>query len=140
MIKKLLFLIFILTLISCQSAPDKPLQHTWVIQNPEAGKMWQLSEDAIKKNEYFKADEYLTQAQKLSPKNPAILSRHAEVKLRIRKSILAENLAMKSNSFANNEKNIVYRNWSIIEHARTQRGDIPGAKEAQLQIQKLMLK
>jgi Tfp pilus assembly protein PilF len=137
MLKKFFLLLFFVFLSSCSTAPEKEEVKIWEIKNVQASKLWLLANKAIKNNKITKADEHLTRAATISPKNPIILSKLAEIKLMLKKSLMAENLAAKSNYFSKKDKTINYRNWLIIEHARKQRGDITGVKEAQLQLNKI---
>jgi predicted Zn-dependent protease len=75
----------------------------------------------------------LERAVRIEPRNAAIWSRLAEVRLQQQLSPQAENLAKKSNTLAGRDTRLRARNWRIIARARQIAGDSAGAAEAEQQ-------
>ncbi|MFZ4703943.1 MAG: tetratricopeptide repeat protein, partial [Candidatus Methylumidiphilus sp.] len=67
---------------------------------------------------------------RIQPRNALLWQKLAEVRLQQNQPGLAEDLAKKSNLLAKDNKNVTRKNWSIIAEARRQKGDAPGASEA----------
>jgi hypothetical protein len=75
----------------------------------------------------------LERAVRIEPRNAAIWSRLAEVRLQQKLSPQAENLAKKSNTLAGRDNRLRARNWRIIARARQIAGDSAGAAQAEQQ-------
>ena len=99
--------------------------------------IWNASEQFRDVGDYKKAADLLEQALRLAPSDPAIWSRLAELKLRIDDDLIAENYAAKSNSLAGDNTALQYRNWLIIQHARSKRNDSIGARKAEMKANQL---
>jgi len=97
--------------------------------------LWSAAEDARRSNNDNAALDLLYQALDLSPENSLLWSRAAELQLDNDQALQAENLALKSNAFAGDNSVILHRNWLIIEHARTLRGDLLGVRSARKRVQ-----
>ena len=63
-------------------------------------------------------------------------SRLAELQMNLQEFVLAENYAAKSNALAIDNTVLLYRNWLIIQFVRDKRGDVLGAREAQVEARK----
>ncbi len=98
-------------------------------------KLWSASEQARIEDNNEKALEYLYQALEISPQNSLLWSRAAEVQLENSEAAMAENFASKSNLFAESNAPLLHRNWLIIEHARSLRGDLLGVRSAHKKVQ-----
>ena len=72
----------------------------------------------------------LERAIRIQPRNAQLWHKLAGVRLQQHQPGLAEDLAKKSNILAKDNKSLVRKNWSIIADARRQKGDGPGASEA----------
>lgn len=72
----------------------------------------------------------------MTPHNPVLWSRLAELHMRLSEYPLAENYASKSNALSQGNTPLLNRNWLIIKHSRNGRGDLLGAREAQLEVRK----
>ena len=81
------------------------------------------------------ASTYILQAIELQPQNSVLLSRAAELQLTLKKPVLAESYAAKSNVFADSNRALLLRNWLIIEHSRAMRGDSLGQRTAHRKVQ-----
>ncbi len=98
-------------------------------------KLWSASEQARIEDKNEEALELLYQALEISPQNSLLWSRAAEVQLENSEAALAENFANKSNAFAGSNTPLLHRNWLIIEHARSLRGDLLGVRSAHKKVQ-----
>lgn len=93
--------------------------------------LWNKAEQARKSGDVDGALAQLEQAVKIQPKSPVLWSRMAELKLKQRQYVSAENIATKSNQLvAGRNKILEYRNWLIIAKAREANGDYAGSAEA----------
>lgn len=100
--------------------------------------LWNKAEQARKSGDADGALAQLEQAVKIQPKSPVLWSRMAELKLKQRQYVSAENLAAKSNQLvAGRNKVLAYRNWLIIAKAREANGNYAGAAEAKTRAQSL---
>ncbi|NND90433.1 MAG: hypothetical protein HKN42_06180 [Granulosicoccus sp.] len=98
-------------------------------------RLWASAEEARRAGQAAVALELLYDALELDPQNALLWSRAAELQLDNLEAALAENYASKSNSFAGENNNLLYRNWLIIEHARNMRGDLLGVRSAHKKVQ-----
>jgi len=97
--------------------------------------LWSSAEQARLQANSDLALQHLFEALEISPQNSLLWSRAAEIQLNNQQAALAENLALKSNSFAGNNDSLLHRNWLIIEHARSMRGDLLGVRSAHKKVQ-----
>jgi len=97
--------------------------------------LWSAAEEARRVENDDQAIDLLYQAIELSPQNSLFWSRAAEVQLDNEQALMAENLALKSNAFAGDNPVLLHRNWLIIEHARSLRGDLLGVRSARKQVE-----
>ncbi len=114
---------------------DGNIQHD--ISSREVAARWRESEDLRSAGDYSGARVKLQQAIEASPRDPVLWSRAAELELELAENLRAENYAAKSN-FLTPQANqgLRYRNWLLIERAREARGDLLGAREAQIEARK----
>jgi tetratricopeptide (TPR) repeat protein len=73
----------------------------------------------------------LERAIRIQPRNALLWQKLAEVRLQQHQPGLAEDLAKKSNIYAKDNKALLGKNWSIIAHARREKGDVQGSSEAE---------
>lgn len=145
---RIVYVMLFLLLQACNTAPVKPvLQLTEAEFNTRAGeditlgvekkavvRLWEVAESARKSGEYTRAYGLLEQAISMSPEQPVLWSRVAELQLILKQPVIAENFAAKANLLATNYPALRYRNWLIIKYAREMRSDKPGADQAQIQL------
>ena len=79
---------------------------------------------------------FLERALKISPEDPVLWSNLAEIRFKQNQLKLAESLALKSNSYAGNDRDLLLRNWKVIAEARSLSGDKEGAEKAAAQVDK----
>lgn len=103
--------------------------------NQQVAKLWAAAEKARAENKLTIAIELLYEALELDPQNSLLWSRAAEIKLDSVEPALAENYATRSNAWAGENRPLLYRNWLIIENARSMRGDLLGVRSANKQVQ-----
>jgi len=104
-------------------------------ESERVAELWSAAEDARSRNNDTAALDLLYQALDLSPENSLLWSRAAELQLDNDQALVAEDLALKSNAFAQGNSVILHRNWLIIEHARSLRGDLLGVRSARKNVQ-----
>ena len=115
------------------SLPDGSIRFD--TEDQRIAKLWSASEQARIEDNNDKALEYLYQALEINPQNSLLWSRAAEVQLDNSEASLAESFASKSNVFAESNAPLLHRNWLIIEHARSMRGDLLGVRSAHKKVQ-----
>jgi len=103
--------------------------------NQRVAALWSSAERARQANNDAGALENLYEALEIDPRNGLLWSRAAEIQLDNQQPAQAENMAMKSNTFAGDNASLLYRNWLIIEHARDMRGDLLGVRSAHKKVQ-----
>lgn len=97
----------------------------------QVAQLWSASEQARRSGQNATALKLVYEALELSPQNPMLWSRAAELQLEELEAALAESYATKSNAFAaEDDSTLLYRNWLIIEQARQMRGDLLGVRSA----------
>lgn len=101
----------------------------------QVAELWSAAEDARRNDNDDEALNLLYRALDISPENSLLWSRAAELQLDNDQALMAENLALKSNAFAGDNPAILHRNWLIIEHARSLRGDLLGVRSARKRVQ-----
>ena len=104
--------------------------------NSEVAELWAAAERARSENQRSVALELLYEAMQVDPQNSLLWSRAAELKLDDIEPALAEEYAVRSNSLARENRPLIHRNWLIIEHARSMRGDLLGMRSAHKQVEK----
>lgn len=97
--------------------------------------LWSAAEQARVEQNTDLALQRLFEALEIQPQNSLLWSRAAEIQLNNQQAALAENFAARSNSFADNNGSLLHRNWLIIEHARSLRGDLLGVRSAHKKVQ-----
>lgn len=116
-----------------ESRPDGSVRFD--TENEQVARLWIAAEKARSEKRNAIALELLYDALEISPQNSLLWSRAAELQLDNLEAALAENYAVKSNSFAGDNNALLYRNWLIIEHARSMRGDLLGVRSAHKKVQ-----
>ena len=104
--------------------------------NQRVASLWAAAERARAENRQTVALELLYEAMEVDPQNSLLWSRAAEIKLDTVEPALAENFAARSNSLAGGNRQLLHRNWLIIEHARGMRGDLLGERSANKEVQR----
>ena len=108
------------------------------VQDPQVAKLWQESEILRRSGQLEESLERLQGAISITPRDPVLWSRAAEIELDLTSFLRAENYAAKSNFLATlANRQLRYRNWLIIKRSREGRGDLLGAREAELETTKL---
>lgn len=120
-------------IFSSQTLPDGSVRVDTV--DARVAQLWSASQQAASEDNDADALEYVYQALEIDPQNGLLWSRAAEIQLDNEQPAQAENFAVKSNLFANENRGLLYRNWLIIEHARTLRGDLLGVRSANRKVQ-----
>lgn len=103
--------------------------------NREAARLWASAERAMADGKPEIAQELIYEALDIDPQNSLLWSRAAELQLDTLELELAENFALRSNQWAGDNRPLLYRNWLIIEHSRSMRGDLLGVRDAHKQVQ-----
>ncbi|MFK7858602.1 MAG: hypothetical protein AB8B64_07275 [Granulosicoccus sp.] len=98
--------------------------------NEEIARLWAAAERARADNRPTIALELLYEAIDIDSQNSLLWSRAAEYKLDSVEPALAERYAQRSNELAGENRPLLYRNWLIIKHARSMRGDLLGERGA----------
>jgi len=108
------------------------------VSDPKVAKLWQESEIFRRGGELDMAKARLQEALIVTPRDAVLWSRAAEIELDQTSFLRAENYAAKSNFLATQlDRQLRYRNWLIIKRSREGRGDLLGAREAELESSKL---
>ncbi|OED42389.1 hypothetical protein AB833_07025 [Chromatiales bacterium (ex Bugula neritina AB1)] len=109
------------------------------VQNQEVARLWQESEIFRRNGDIENAKSRLGQAIQITPRDAVLWSRAAELELDQNAHLRAENYAAKSNFLASvDDGGLRYRNWLIIQLSREGRGDLLGAREAEIETTKLI--
>ena len=98
--------------------------------NPAVVALLDGAEDNRRAGRYDLAASSLERAIRISPRDPLLWNRLAQVRLDQQKPGLAESLAKKSNLLAEGDRQLQYSNWLLIAEARKQLGDQAGAAVA----------
>ncbi|MCW9024375.1 MAG: tetratricopeptide repeat protein [Gammaproteobacteria bacterium] len=93
---------------------------------------------AALEGELVKAESQLERALRIEPRNAAVWHYMAKLRLNQGKLEQAAGLAAKSNSLEKRDKQLQADNWRIIAHARHQKGDLQGARQAQEKARQLL--
>ena len=104
-------------------------------ESQEVARLWAAAEQARGRNQNSIALELLYEALEIDAQNSLLWSRAAEFKLDEVEPALAEDFATRSNAYAGDNNALLHRNWLIIEHSRSMRGDLLGVRDARNQAQ-----
>jgi len=108
------------------------------VTDENVARLWQESEIFRRNGDLESARGKLQQAIVITPKDAVLWSRAAEIELTRQAHLRAENYAAKSNFLATvGNRPLRYRNWLIIQRARKGRGDLLGAREAEIESTRL---
>ncbi len=108
------------------------------VTDPTVARLWQEYNIMRRNGNLVAAKGKLQEAIAITPRDAALWSGAAELELEENSHLRAENFAAKSNFLADiGNRPLRYRNWLIIERAREGRGDLLGAREAQIESSKL---
>jgi len=100
--------------------------------------LWQEYNVMRREGDLAAAKGKLLEAIAIAPRDAALWSGAAELELEENSHLRAENYAAKSNFLAAvGNRPLRYRNWLIIQRAREGRGDLLGAREAEIESTKL---
>jgi len=126
----------IVTTTAMAQTPDLPEGSVrYDTNDARVAELWSSAEQARLEANSDLALQHLFEALEISPQNSLLWSRAAEIQLNNQQAALAETLALKSNTFAGNNDSLLHRNWLIIEHARSMRGDLLGVRSAHKKVQ-----
>jgi len=115
---------------------DGAVRHEVTDQNVVS--LWQEYDALRRAGDFAAAKGKLEQAIAITPNDAALWSGAAELELEENSHLRAENYAAKSNFLATvGNRPLRYRNWLIIQRAREGRGDLLGAREAEIESSKL---
>jgi len=98
--------------------------------NPAVVALLESAEENRRAGRYAQAASGLERAIRISPRDPLLWNRLAQVRLDQSKPGLAESMAKKSNLLAEGNRPLQYSNWLLIAEARQRLGDSAGAEEA----------
>lgn len=108
------------------------------VTDPAVARLWQEYSIMRRNGNLVAAKGKLQEAIALTPRDAALWSGAAELELEENSHLRAENFAAKSNFLADiGNRPLRYRNWLIIQRAREGRGDLLGAREAQIESSRL---
>ena len=108
------------------------------VKDPNVARLWQESQILRRSGEIEGALSKLQSALEITPRDAVLWSRAAEFALDIKSNLRAENYAAKSNFLTTlGNRPLRYRNWLIIQRSREGRGDLLGAREAEIESTKL---
>lgn len=91
----------------------------------------------VKGGNLSKGAVFLERALQIEPSNPVLWSNLAGIRFKQNQLGLAEQLALKSNSYARGDKDLLVRNWKLIAEARSLRGDSAGAEKAAKRVERM---
>ncbi len=104
-------------------------------EDSQVAQLWWEAQQARQNDDNEAALEHLYKAIEITPTNSMLWSRAAEIQLDKSEAAVAENFAIKSNLYAGDNLSLLHRNWLIIEHARSLRGDLLGVRSAHKKVQ-----
>ncbi len=119
--------------LSSETLPEGSIRYD--TDDERVAKLWSAAEQARIEENTDLALRRLFEALEISPRNSILWSRAAEIQLQNEQAAVAENFALKSNTFAGPNAALLHRNWLIIEHARSLRGDLLGVRSAHKKVQ-----
>ena len=111
-------------------APDKiiyPAPQT----SPAVVDLLNQAHAAIQQGQFQRADVLLERSVRIEPRNPSLWNYLAKLRLHQGHVQQAMDMAAKSNALTSNNNKLKADNWRIIAHARYQKGDVYGAKDAE---------
>lgn len=91
----------------------------------------------VKGGNLSKGAVFLERALQIEPSNPVLWSNLAGIRFKQNQLALAEQLALKSNSYARGDKELLVRNWKLIAESRSLRGDSAGAEKAAKRVERM---
>lgn len=104
------------------------------VTDADVARLWQESEIFRRNGDLEGARGKLQQAIVITPRDAVLWSKAAEIELTREEHLRAENYAAKSNFLATvGNRPLRFRNWLIIQRAREGRGDLLGAREAEIE-------
>jgi cytochrome c-type biogenesis protein CcmH/NrfG len=118
-----------LTVAGCAVPAQKP-STVPVSSNPAVMALLEKAKAQRATDRLPEASASLERALRIEPRNPRLWQELARVRLAQGQYRQAENLAVKSNTLAAGDKPLRRENWRIIGQARTDLGDLAGAREA----------
>jgi len=121
--------------VPAASSAAEPAGVRYETKDARIAKVWAEAEQARRQGNTDLALRRLFEGIEIQPQNSLLWSRAAEIQLNNNQGALAENFAAKSNTFAGNNDSLLHRNWLIIEHARSMRGDLLGVRSAHKKVQ-----
>ena len=95
------------------------------------------SESKVKEGQLNVASSLLERALRIEPKNAFVWHKLAGVRYKQKSWKLAESLALKSSLFSGQDVTLQIYNWHLIASARTELGDISGARNATKKAEKI---
>ena len=95
------------------------------------------SERQVRGGNLSKGAVFLQRALQIEPINPVLWNNMAGILFKQNKLALAEQYALKSNSFARGDRELKIRNWKLIAETRSLRGDSAGAEKAAKRVERL---
>jgi len=104
-------------------------------EDARVAQLWSAAEQSVLQGQPDAALEHLYAALELDKENALLWSRAAELQLDREEAAVAETFAARSNAFSADNAALQHRNWLIIEHARTMRGDLLGQRSAHRRVQ-----
>ncbi len=108
------------------------------VDDEQVARLWQEAEILRRSGDIENAQSRLQQAIEITPNDAVLWSRAAELELEQNSHLRAENYAAKSNFLASaGNTPLRYRNWLIIQMSREGRGDLLGAREAEIESTRL---
>lgn len=155
-LRSLLSGLVLLTMAGCAATPDGPVEQTtgagaeedaattveedgtirYSVPERTVALLWERSEQARREQRLDDAIGSLERALRISPEDPVLWSRLAELRLQQGEPAVAENLAMRSNALAGDQPWLRHRNWLLIAEARARRGDREGAEQARAEAER----
>lgn len=121
------------------TAPEPGQDETPTTRQPSAAivALADRADEQARSGEFEAAAANLERALRIEPDSAPLWTRLANVRLEQGSYVLAEDLALRSNSLAPDDDFLRSVNWRLIAEARRQRGDAIGADEADKRAQAL---
>lgn len=116
---------------SVEAAADVPLESAPAQQPPVIIALLAQAETQANDGDLSTSVATLERALRIEPRNPLLWHHLASVRLEQGEYSQAEQIAMKSNSFAAGARKLQTRNWRLIAEARKRLGDTTGASQAE---------
>lgn len=109
------------------------------LRDPGVEDLLARAQQAESARKWKRAERALREALQLSPQDPELIQRHAEVLLAQRRLDEAEQLALQSFELGPKLGTLCRRNWATARLAREERGDAPGASSAIQQLERCII-